>query len=60
MQLEITSEQFNLIQDEIIRLEEELYSMDRNDDPWGIINTQRYIDVLKEILETETITIYMI
>jgi len=54
MILEISKEQFNLIQDEIIKLEEELSNLryDRQD-PWGCMYLENQIDYLKEVLETE-------
>lgn len=54
MKVEITSEQFNLIQDEIIRLEEEKVLLPEND-PWGYIFLVEQIEKLKEILKTEEI-----
>lgn len=54
MKIEITNDQFNLIQDEIIRLEEEIIKLPDND-PWGFIFLKEQIDKLKEILKTEEI-----
>jgi len=56
MELEITAEQFNEIQDEIIKLEEELSFVDKNDH-WGKIGLRDHIEELKEILRTERIII---
>ena len=56
MQIEITTEQFNQIQDEIIRLEEVLQLMDRHD-AWGIIGLQEHIEELKDISNRKKITI---
>jgi len=54
MKIEITSEQFNLIQNEIIRLEEdELPKV--YDDTWCRIAIQDKIATLKEILKSEEI-----
>ena len=57
MEIEITAEQFTKIQNEIIRLEEELQSLQGSNDAWGFIFTKDRIEELKEILETETITL---
>lgn len=57
MEIEITAEQFTKIQNEIIRLEEELQSLQGSNDTWGFIFTKDRIEELKEILETETITL---
>ena len=57
MELEITSEQFNLIQDEIIRLEEELLSGKYLNDTWSIVNIKSRIEDLKNILSNQTIII---
>lgn len=53
MKIEITPEQFNQIQDEIIKLEEKLENI--FDDTWLILYTQHKISKLKNILETEKI-----
>jgi hypothetical protein len=56
MKIEITSEQFNLIQNEIIRLEEEDLVQSRiEDDTWWRIAIQDKIAILKEILKSEEI-----
>ena len=56
MKIEITSEQFNLIQNEIIRLEEEDLIQSRiEDDTWWRIAIQDKIATLKQILENEEI-----
>jgi len=56
MKIEITSEQFNLIQNEIIRLEEEDLVQSRiKDDTWWRIAIQDKIATLKEILKSEEI-----
>ena len=56
MKIEITSEQFNLIQNEIIRLEEEgLIQARIEDDTWWRIAIQDKIATLKEILKNEKI-----
>jgi hypothetical protein len=56
MKIEITSEQFNLIQNEIIRLEEEDLIQSRiEDDTWWRIAIQDKIATLKQILESEEI-----
>jgi hypothetical protein len=56
MKIEITSEQFNLIQNEIIRLEEEdLIQSIIEDDTWWRIAIQDKIAQLKQILESEEI-----
>lgn len=57
MEIEITAEQFTKIQNEIIRLEEELILLQGSNDTWGFIFTKDRIEELKEILETETITL---
>lgn len=56
MKIEITSEQFNLVQNEIIRLEEqELVQARIENDTWWRIAIQDKIATLKEILKTEVI-----
>jgi hypothetical protein len=56
MKIEITSEQFNLIQNEIIRLEEEDLVQSRiKYDTWWRIAIQDKIATLKEILKSEEI-----
>jgi hypothetical protein len=56
MKIEITSEQFNIIQNEIIRLEEEDLVQKRiENDTWGIIAVEDKIAILKKILESEEI-----
>ena len=56
MKIEITSEQFNLIQNEVIRLEEEDLVQSRiEDDTWWRIAIQDKIAILKEILKSEEI-----
>lgn len=56
MKLEITSEQFNLIQNEIIRLEEEdLIQAKIDNDTWWRIAIEDKIFTLKQILEKEEI-----
>jgi hypothetical protein len=56
MKIEITTEQFNLIQNEIIRLEEEDLVQSRiEDDTWWRIAIQDKIEILKEILKSEEI-----
>ena len=56
MKIEITSEQFNLIQNEIIRLEEEdLIQARIEKDTWGRIFIEDKIATLKEILKSEEI-----
>ena len=54
MKIEITTEQFNQIQNEIIRLEESLIHFKENE-VWSRINTQDKIHTLKKILESEEI-----
>lgn len=58
MEIEITSEQYNLIQDEIIRLETYLSWISNKDDPWERIHIIDTIEDLKEIVRTEKITLY--
>jgi hypothetical protein len=56
MKLEITKEQFDLIQNEIIRLEEkDLVQSKIEDDSWWRIFTEDKISMLKEILKAEEI-----
>ena len=56
MKIEITSEQFNLIQNEIIRLEEvDLVQSRIENDTWWRIAIQDKIATLKEILISEEI-----
>jgi hypothetical protein len=56
MKIEITEEQFNLIQNEIIRLEEEELLQSRFEkDTWSIIAVEDKISKLKKILESEEI-----
>lgn len=56
MKIEITSEQFNLIQNEIIRLEEEDLVQSRiEDDTWWRIAIEDKIATLKQILVSEEI-----
>jgi|LakMenEpi03Aug12_release.lakeMendotaPanAssembly.Ray.scaffolds.fasta_scaffold1927634_2 hypothetical protein len=56
MKLEITKEQFDLIQNEIIRLEEkDLVQSKIEDDTWWRIFIQDKISMLKEILKAEEI-----
>jgi hypothetical protein len=56
MKIEITTEQFNLIQNEIIRLEEEDLVQSRiENDTWWRIAIQDKIATLKEILKIEEI-----
>lgn len=56
MKIEITSEQFNLIQNEIIRLEEvDLVQTRIEKDTWGRIAVEDKIATLKQILESEEI-----
>jgi hypothetical protein len=56
MKIEITTEQFNLIQNEIIRLEEEDLVQSRiENDTWWRIAIQDKIEILKEILKSEEI-----
>ena len=56
MKIEITSEQFNLIQNEIIRLEEvDLVQSRIENDTWWRIAIQDKIATLKEILKSEEI-----
>ena len=56
MKIEITSEQFNLIQNDIIRLEEEDLVQSRiKYDTWWRIAIQDKIATLKEILKSEEI-----
>jgi hypothetical protein len=56
MKIEITSEQFNLIQNEIIRLEEvDLVQSRIENDTWCRIAIQDKIATLKEILKSEEI-----
>lgn len=54
MKIEITSEQFNLIQDEIIILEESLDNIDKMG-AWQPIWIRDEISKLKEILSSEMI-----
>ncbi len=56
MKIEITTEQFNLIQNEIIRLEEEdLVKSIIEDDTWWRIAIEDKIYNLKNILKSEEI-----
>jgi hypothetical protein len=56
MKLEITKEQFDLIQNEIIRLEEkDLVQSKIEDNTWWRIFIQDKISMLKEILKAEEI-----
>jgi hypothetical protein len=56
MKIEITSEQFNLIQNEIIRLEEvDLVQSRIENDTWGRIAVEDKIATLKQILVDEEI-----
>lgn len=56
MKIEITSEQFNLIQNEIIRLEEVDLALTRiENDTWGRIAIEEKISILKQILTDEEI-----
>ena len=56
MKIEITEEQFNLIQNEIIRLEEEeLLQLRFEKDTWSIMAVEDKISKLKKILESEEI-----
>jgi hypothetical protein len=56
MKIEITTQQFNLIQNEIIRLEEEDLVQSRiENDTWWRIAIQDKIATLKEILKSEEI-----
>jgi hypothetical protein len=55
MKLEITSEQFNLIQDEIIRLENEVSDKRDKMNTWTFIAITDKIEILKEILASEQI-----
>jgi hypothetical protein len=56
MKIEITSEQFNLIQNEIIRLEEvDLVQTRIENDTWGRIAVEDKIATLKQILTDEEI-----
>lgn len=55
MKLEITAEQFNLIQDEIIRLENEISDKGDEMNPWTFIAITEKIQTLKEILASEQI-----
>jgi hypothetical protein len=57
MKIEISTKQFNLIQDEIIKLEEELPFIIESKDKWNTIHTKDRIDYLKEVLEKEEIEI---
>jgi hypothetical protein len=57
MKLELTIEQYNLIQDEIIRLEEEFKDTRDQLDGWDIQNYQVEIATLKQILHNEYIDI---
>ena len=57
MKLEISKEQFDLIQNEIIKLEESKPAMQESDDNWGWIYLIERIDELKEIIKTEQIEI---
>lgn len=55
MRLEISKEQFDSIQTEIIRIEE--YLSDNRDtmDTWDFVFESEHLDRLKEILKTEVI-----
>lgn len=55
--IEITAEQFNQIQDEIIRLEEHVPFVRESWDTWEFISITERIETLKKILETERIEI---
>ncbi len=57
MKLEITIEQYNLIQDEIIRLEEEFKDTRDQLNGWDIQDYQVEIANLKQILHNEYINI---
>lgn len=55
MKIEITAEQFNLIQNEIIKLENELADIRDNINTWKRIGRVDEIDKLKLILKNEEI-----
>jgi hypothetical protein len=57
MELKITSDQYNLIQNEIIRLEEEFQDTRDQLDGWDIQYYQVEIANLKQILKNEYIDI---
>lgn len=57
MELKITSDQYNLIQNEIIRLEEEFQDTRDKLDSWDIQYYQVEIANLKQILKNEYIDI---
>jgi hypothetical protein len=57
MELKITSDQYNLIQNEIIRLEEEFQDTRDKLDGWDIQHYQVEIANLKQILKNEYIDI---
>lgn len=55
MKIELTAEQFNKIQDEIIRLEDELSDNKDTLSGWRIIGRNEEINKLKLILRSEEI-----
>lgn len=57
MELEISTEQFDSINEEITKLEDTLPFLLEKDDNWNYVGTKERIDELKEIIKTETITI---
>ena len=57
MKLEISKEQFDLIQNEIIKLEDSKPAMQESKDSWGWVYLIERIDELKEIIKTEKIEI---
>ena len=57
MKLEISKEQFDLIQNEIIRLEDSKPAMQESKYSWGWVCLIERIDELKEIIKTEKIEI---
>lgn len=54
MVIDLTVEQFDLIQKEVDKLEGELFNIDEND-PWGSVFLQDEITRLKEVLRVNKI-----
>ena len=57
MVIEITAEQYRLIGEEVIILEDELARIPRSGHVWKVIGMESKIRDLKEILESEEIEI---
>jgi len=57
MELEITKEQFDLIQNEVIRLEEQKPFVLEGGDPWEWMHINERIDDLKLVLNNERVNV---